>query len=92
MRAHTHRRSRRLLWRRRRHQRPTVVCSYNIILLIHGRILYIKAEWREKRHTCDPELKEKKNCLFGGYTYILGIRRCVRLHVFYTLYIFIARG
>lgn len=54
MRAHTHRRSRRLLWRRRRrHQRPTVVVvvvrSYNINT-IHARILYKSGMARKTTH------------------------------------------
>jgi len=56
-----------------------------IILMLHARtyiiLYYMKAEWREKRHTCDPELENKKKIVFfdstvysAEVTYEIGVR------------------
>jgi len=39
-----------------------------------------KAEWREKRHTCDPEFK--KNCVFRFYRVFGGYTRIVYKYTF----------
>lgn len=67
MSAHTHRRSRRLLWRRRRHQRPMVVCSYNINITCS--YIIIKKKRNGAKNDTRVTLNLKKIVFFDSTVY-----------------------